>query len=131
VQTTHRTDVPVEIELEQFEGELLCSFVEELIIELSDDRNVETLEYTCEQLGEANAVALWSRERVRLDLAVDDTIQLLDALVVSLEEHELPLEEEQILSRVRERMMEELICRHTALVVGDKAPDRTATCVVS
>lgn len=130
MQTAHRFDNPVEIKLEQFEGQLLCSFVEELINQL-DDRDVETLERACEQLGEANAVALWSRERVQLDLAANDTIQLLDALVVSLEEYELPLEEEEVLSRVREKMMEELICRHRALAVGGKTPDPIATCIVS
>lgn len=124
-------DGPMELSLERFEGELLGNVVEQLINELGEGRDFGVLKQASEKLGDANAVARWSREKVWLDLNMDEAIQLVDALLVRLEEDEWPDEEERILGNLRERMIEQLTGMGTAVLVGDRRLDSGAVCVVS
>jgi hypothetical protein len=74
----------MKVELSQFEGAELLAFLDAYVIESRGQLEGPALDPVLDRLGDANALALWLRERVRLELALAEAVQLHHLLSASL-----------------------------------------------
>jgi hypothetical protein len=118
--TRHDRQSPeiVTIELSQLEGRELFAFLDTLIAKEARKSNVAALEAAQDMLGGANALALWLRENVVLDLRADEAAEVLEALLASLSDDRTPQEAHAPLAAVRDKLNNSLSGSLVAGIIG-------------
>lgn len=101
---TYETD-PVKLTLPVHESQQLDAFLDRLIQRLGDDAHATTLESTSMAIGDANAVAIWLREFVRLELPTVNALELAEALTeqLVLDQHD-GVDDDTVLIRLRDQI---------------------------
>ena len=94
----------ISIELSQFEGLQLFEFIEGLIRRVDVESEINTLEGVQEKLGDTNALALWLREDVTLELHHNEVMQLLDYLSARHEQADLSPESQVALAGITNKL---------------------------
>jgi len=100
-------DMPgiVSIELSQFEGHKLFDFIEGLIQGIGTESKINALKEAQDKLGDANALALWLRENITLELHHSEAIRLLDMLPAGHEEGDRSQEVQVALASIRGKLI--------------------------
>ncbi len=95
----------IEINLSQFAGRKLLGFLETTIQQVHSELAADTTEAILDKLGDANAVAVWLRENVTLDLERNEAVLVQEALGTMLEKETSEAEEDcAMLTAVREKL---------------------------
>ncbi len=94
----------VMIELTPLEGRQLVTYLDGLIEQAGTIPSLETLKAARDKLADANALALWLRENVALDLQPGEARAVRDALPAKPEQEHQPQEAAAALTVIRERL---------------------------
>ena len=116
----------ISVELSQLQGRELAALLREPSAVSDSQVDVGALESLCDRLDDANALAIWLRENVRVEFAPSELSQVLGQLAARREQHASRGDADAALAETANRLWEHMLvyataCNETRSVPGSRA----------